>query len=78
MDGWRPDLYKTRMGAVTTFVESLHYVPEEDWTRSAFSVLRAGKVVAGPDYCMERAVYPGQDILYCLAGAGSVKRSGAG
>jgi len=76
MDGWRPDLYKTRMRADTTFVESLHYVPEENWTRSAFSVLRAGKVVAGPDYCIERAVYPGQDILYCLTGAGSVKTIG--
>jgi AraC-like DNA-binding protein len=76
MDGWRPDLYKTRMRADTTFVESLHYVPEENWTRSAFSVLRAGKVVAGADYCIERAAYPGQDILYCLAGAGSVKTIG--
>jgi AraC-like DNA-binding protein len=61
---------------VTTFVESLHYVPEGNWIRSAFSVLRAGKVVAGPEYGIERAVYPGQDILYCLAGAGKVKTVG--
>ena len=50
MDGWRPNLYKTRMEETTKFVESLHYVPEENWTSSAFSVLRAGKVVAGPEY----------------------------
>jgi AraC-like DNA-binding protein len=60
----------------TTFVESLHYVPEGNWGRNAFSVLRAGKVVAGPEYGVERAIYPGQDILYCLAGAGGVKTLG--
>ena len=69
-------MYKTRMEEPTTFVESLHYVPEGNWSSSAFSVLRAGKVVAGPDYGIERAVYPGQDILYCLSGAGGVKTAG--
>jgi AraC-like DNA-binding protein len=64
------------MRETTTFVESLHYVPKENWSSSAFSVLRAGKVVAGPQYSVERAVYPGQDILYCLSGAGSVKTGG--
>jgi AraC-like DNA-binding protein len=64
------------MGRSTTFVESLHYVPEAGWTRSAFSVLRAGKVATGPDYRIERATYPGQDILYCLSGVGSVKTMG--
>ena len=69
-------MYKTRMEEATTFVESLHYVPEGNWSSSAFSVLRAGRVVAGPDYGIERAVYPGQDILYCLSGAGGVKTAG--
>jgi AraC-like DNA-binding protein len=64
------------MRLTTTFVESLHYVPEAGWTRSAFSVLRAGKVATGPDYRIERATYPGQDILYCLSGVGSVKTMG--
>ena len=71
-----PSLYKTRMEEATTFVESLHYVPEGNWSSGAFSVLRAGKVVAGPDYGIERAVYPGQDILYCLSGAGGVRTAG--
>ena len=75
MDGWRPVLYKTSM-ATTTFIESLHYVPEGNWTRSAFTVVRAGKLAAGPEYSIERAIYPGQDILYCLSGAGSVRTLG--
>lgn len=76
MDGWRPRLYKTRMEVATTFVESLHYVPEGNRGSGAFSVLRAGKVVAGPDYGIERVVYQGQDVLYCLSGAGSVRTAG--
>jgi AraC-like DNA-binding protein len=76
MDGWSAFLYKTRMPAPTSFVESLHYVPEVGWTRGAFSVLRAGKVATGPDYRIERATYPGQDILYCLSGGGGVKTAG--
>ena len=57
----------------TSFVESLHYAPEAGWTRSAFSVLRAGKVAAAPDYGIERVSHPGQDILYCLSGVGVVE-----
>jgi AraC-like DNA-binding protein len=60
----------------TEFLESLHYVPEAGWTRSAFSVLRAGKVTTGPDYRIQRTTYPGQDILYCLSGVGSVTTMG--
>ncbi|MBN9270810.1 MAG: AraC family ligand binding domain-containing protein, partial [Mesorhizobium sp.] len=60
----------------TSVIESFHYVPASAWTRAAFSVLRAGKVAAGPDYRIERAVYPGQDILYCSAGAGYVETLG--
>lgn len=69
-------LYKTRMAAGTRFIESLHYVPEAGWTLSAFSVLRAGKVAAGPDYGIERASHTGQDILYCISGAGTVETLG--
>ncbi len=76
MDGWRPDLYETRMAVATTFVESLHWVPEGNWSSCAFGVLRAGKVIAGPDYGVDRSAYPGQDVLYCLSGAGSVRTLG--
>lgn len=60
----------------TVFLENLHYVPAPGWTRAAFSVLRAGKVEAAPDYRIERAAHPGQDILFCLAGAGVVETLG--
>jgi AraC-like DNA-binding protein len=76
MDGGRRGLYKTRMAAATRFVESLHWVPEGNWSSSIFGVLRAGKVVAGQDYGVERSAYPGQDLLYCLNGAGSVWTTG--
>jgi AraC-like DNA-binding protein len=69
-------LYETRMAAATEFIESLHYVPEAGWTLSAFSVLRAGKLTAGPDYGVERASHVGQDVLYCLSGAGAVETLG--
>lgn len=69
-------MYKTRMPAATSFLESLHCVPEPGWTGSAFSVIRAGKVAAGPDYSVERLNHPGQDILYCLSGAGVVETLG--
>jgi AraC-like DNA-binding protein len=54
----------------TTFPENHHFVPDPAWTRSAFTVLRAGRVVAAPDYRIERAGYPGQDVLFCHAGRG--------
>src|SRR5262249_30345501 len=70
-----PALYKTRMAA-TTFIESLHHVPEGGWTRSAYTALRAGKVAAASDYSVSRDFHVGQDILYCLTGAGFVETLG--
>ncbi|WP_157019958.1 AraC family transcriptional regulator [Mesorhizobium xinjiangense] len=60
----------------TAFLESLHYVPAPGWSSTAFSVLRAGKVAAAPDYCIARTAHPGQDILFCLSGAGTVETLG--
>lgn len=68
-------MYKTRM-TETVFLENLHYVPEPGWTLAAACVLRAGKVVAAPDYRILRSAHPGQDILYCLSGGGSVETLG--
>jgi len=56
-----------------SFLESLHYVPEPGWAETAYSVVRAGKVSAGPDYRIVRDLHIGQDILYCLSGAGIVE-----
>jgi AraC-like DNA-binding protein len=60
----------------SSFLESLHYVPEPGWAETAYSVVRAGKVSAGPDYRIARNVHIGQDILYCLSGAGTVDTLG--
>jgi AraC-like DNA-binding protein/uncharacterized RmlC-like cupin family protein len=60
----------------TAFLENFHYFPAAGWTRTAFSVLRAGKVAAAPDYRIARAVHQGQDILYCLSGGGFVETLG--
>lgn len=59
-----------------SFLESLHYVSGPDWARTAYGVMRAGKVSAGPDYRIVRDVHVGQDILYCLSGAGIVETLG--
>lgn len=64
------------MTITPTFLESLHYVPDPGWSRTAYSIVRAGKVSAGPDYRIVRDVHIGQDILYCLDGAGVVETLG--
>lgn len=64
------------MPGETLILDSLHYVPAPGWTRTAFSVLRAGRVAAAPDYRIARAAHPGQDVLYCLSGGGSVETLG--
>jgi AraC-like DNA-binding protein len=76
MDGVVIFLYETRMGLKTIYHESLHHVPEEGWTNCAFSVLRAGKIAAAPDYAIERSRQIGQDLLFCISGAGIVHSSG--
>lgn len=64
------------MAATSSFIESLHYVPEAGWPRSAYTVLRAGKVAAAFDYRVSREFHVGQDILYCLTGSGFVETLG--
>lgn len=64
------------MAATSSFIESLHYVPEAGWSRSAYTVLRAGKVAAAFDYRVSREFHVGQDILYCLTGGGFVETLG--
>jgi AraC-like DNA-binding protein len=61
------------MPSDTAFLENLHYVPDANWTPNAFTVLRAGKVAAGPKYGVRRASQVGQDVLFCLSGTGVVE-----
>ncbi|MBZ9603152.1 helix-turn-helix domain-containing protein [Phyllobacterium chamaecytisi] len=79
MDKARSMIYKTRMENIpqrTLFPENHHYIAEVIWTRSAFTVLRAGKAVTARDHCIHRDSYPGQDILFCTAGRGFVLSEG--
>ena len=64
------------MPSETVFSENLHYVPEASWPLLAFTVLRAGKVSAAPNYGIRRTQHVGQDVLFCLSGSGVVE-SGA-
>ena len=64
------------MASETVFSENLHYVPEASWPLSAFTVLRAGKVSAAAQYGVRRTQHVGQDVLFCVSGAGFVQ-SGA-
>lgn len=76
MDKRHKFLYKTRMSIKPTFLESLHHVLPTDWIRTAYGIVRAGKVSAGPDYSIVRDAHIGQDILYCLSGRGVVETLG--
>ena len=61
------------MTSGTIFVENLHNVPDTAWPLAAFTVLRAGKLVAGANYGVRRASQVGQDVLFCLSGSGAVE-----
>ncbi|MEJ0011056.1 MAG: AraC family transcriptional regulator [Bauldia sp.] len=60
----------------TTILESFHYLPDPLWANVLMSVPRAGKIEAGPDYQIERTSSPGQDLLFCVAGCGSITVNG--
>ncbi len=57
-------------------LESLHFVPEAGWGQAAFSILRAGKMAAAPDYRVVRDRHVGQDVLFCVSGTGFVETMG--
>ncbi|MEQ9811891.1 MAG: AraC family transcriptional regulator [Azospirillaceae bacterium] len=72
-------LYKTNMPqmlATSRFIDDFHYFPAPGWTRYCFTILRAGRVDAAPGYMISRPHYPGQDLLYCLSGAGYISSDG--
>lgn len=60
----------------TTILESFHYLPDPLWAQMLMSVPRAGKIAAGPDYRIERTSSPGQDLLFCVAGRGTITVNG--
>lgn len=57
---------------VTKIHESFHYLPDPLWKNAFVSVLRSGKIAAGPEYRIERTFSPGQDLMFCASGKGSI------
>ena len=76
MDNPTINLYKTCMtitAAPTRFIESFHYLPDPRWTGAILAIRRAGHVAAGRDYAVDRMTLQGDDLIYCLSGAGVVR-----
>jgi AraC-like DNA-binding protein len=79
MDRQHIFLYETRMRPVppqTRFVENLHALFDPRWDGALARVPRAGHVICGPEYAVSRDRSPGFDILWCIAGCGTVRTAG--
>jgi len=57
----------------TRVLESFHYLPDPIWAGCMMAIPRAGKLAAGPDYRIERPRSPGQDLLFCTSGRGTIR-----
>ncbi len=57
-------------------LRSYHHVAAPDWRRYFHTVLRAGHLRASPDYIVQRRSCPGQDVLFCVNGAGWIECAG--
>lgn len=75
MDSACNHLYKTNMApsSQTRVLESFHYLPDPVWASCLMVVPRAGKLDAGADYRIERTRSPGQDLLFCTSGRGTIR-----
>ncbi len=60
----------------TQFPENHHYVPDSNWAKAAFTVMRAGEAITAPGYRIARDEYPGQDVIFCRAGRGFAHSEG--
>ena len=60
--------------AKTQFLASCFNTPGPQAQALFYTVVRAGHLRAAPDYRIERRTCPGQDILFCLGGAGFIRR----
>jgi AraC family transcriptional regulator, arabinose operon regulatory protein len=58
------------MAKTTHFLVSLHGVPAESLRDLFLTVVRAGRLDAGPDHRIERDYYPGHELTYCRSGRG--------
>lgn len=64
------------MPAVTQFLISLHGVPAEPLRDVFLTVVRAGRLKAGPEHRIERDYYPGHELTYVRAGRGWARLRG--
>jgi AraC family transcriptional regulator, arabinose operon regulatory protein len=59
--------------AETEFVASCFHTPSPQAQGLFYTIVRAGHLRAAPDYRIERRSCLGQDMLFCLAGAGFIQ-----
>jgi AraC-like DNA-binding protein len=64
------------MARTTQFLISLHGVPAEPLRDVFLTVVRAGRLVAGPEHRIERDYYPGHELTYCRSGRGWARLRG--
>lgn len=72
-------MYKTRMSSIhlTARVRaSHHYLPDVAMHGAFFTVLRSGWLDSAPGGGVSRLECPGDDVLYCLSGKGTVEIDG--
>src|SRR5271169_825923 len=60
--------------AETQFLASHFHTPSPQAQELFYAVVRAGHLRAAPDYRIERRTCLGQDLLFCVRGAGSIRR----
>ncbi len=64
------------MPSTAKFLISLHGVPAEPLRDVFFTVVRAGRLQAGPGHRIERDYYPGHELTYCRKGRGWARLRG--
>lgn len=71
-----PPLMKRRIPNETVILQSHYHTPGPAVLAAFPVVLRAGHLRAAAGYAIERRSSPGHDLLFCVAGAGSVRVKG--
>ena len=77
LDG-RGSVFDVRHFMQTHFPISLFGTPSEPLRDVFLTVVRAGRVVAGPEHTVERDYYPGHELILCTKGKGWVRVRGKG
>jgi len=64
------------MPKTSCFLISLHGVPAEPLRDVFLTVVRAGRLQAGPEHRIERDYYPGHELIFCTSGRGWARLRG--